>query len=105
MSRRPRDSGDESAARRQAAGFRFRGNDAASVLLRSAHPMAQLPAAEPVLIPGIVRRSTGAARSRLRFSLARKQAAFGIAIILPTLAILAIFRFLPMVQALYLSLT
>ncbi len=67
--------------------------------------MAQLPAAEPVLIPPIVRRSTGAARSRLRLSLARKQAAFGIAIILPTLAILAIFRFLPMVQALYLSMT
>ncbi|MEP7181198.1 MAG: sugar ABC transporter permease [Betaproteobacteria bacterium] len=38
-------------------------------------------------------------------SLASKQAAFGIAIILPTLAILAIFRFLPMVQAFYLSLT
>ena len=44
-------------------------------------------------------------RRRLRFSLASKQAAFGVAIILPTLAILAIFRFLPMVQALYLSLT
>jgi ABC-type sugar transport system permease subunit len=44
-------------------------------------------------------------RRRAHWSLARKQAAFGIAIILPTLAILAIFRFLPMVQALYLSVT
>lgn len=44
-------------------------------------------------------------RRRARWSLARKQAAFGVAIILPTLAVLAIFRFLPMVQALYLSLT
>lgn len=42
---------------------------------------------------------------RLRLSLAAKQAAFGVAILLPTLAILAIFRFLPMVQAFYLSLT
>ena len=41
----------------------------------------------------------------MRLSLASKQAAFGVAIILPTLAILAIFRFLPMVQAFYLSLT
>jgi ABC-type sugar transport system permease subunit len=44
-------------------------------------------------------------RRRLRLSLASKQAAFGVAIIVPTLAILIIFRFLPMVQALYLSLT
>ncbi len=44
-------------------------------------------------------------RRRAHWSLARKQAAFGVAIILPTLAILAIFRFLPMVQALYLSVT
>jgi ABC-type sugar transport system permease subunit len=41
----------------------------------------------------------------LRFSLASRQAAFGVAIILPTLVILAVFRFLPMLQALYLSLT
>jgi len=41
----------------------------------------------------------------VRWSLASKQAAFGVAIIVPTLGILAIFRFLPMVQALYLSLT
>jgi ABC-type sugar transport system permease subunit len=44
-------------------------------------------------------------KRRMRLSLASKQAAFGVAIILPTLAILAIFRFLPMVQAFYLSLT
>ena len=44
-------------------------------------------------------------RRRAYWSLARKQAAFGVAIILPTLAILTIFRFLPMVQALYLSVT
>jgi ABC-type sugar transport system permease subunit len=41
----------------------------------------------------------------MRLSLASKQAAFGYAIILPTLAILAVFRFLPMVQAFFLSLT
>ena len=45
------------------------------------------------------------AARRPRWSLASKQAAFGVAIILPTLAILGIFRFLPMVQAFYLSLT
>jgi len=44
-------------------------------------------------------------RRRARLSLASRQAAFGVAIILPTLAILAIFRFLPMLQALYLSVT
>jgi ABC-type sugar transport system permease subunit len=42
---------------------------------------------------------------RKRFSLPAKQAAFGYAIILPTLAILSIFRFLPMIAAFYLSLT
>jgi multiple sugar transport system permease protein len=67
--------------------------------------MAQVPLAKPVLIPLAVRGPAGAARRRPRWSLARRQAAFGIAIIVPTLAILAIFRFLPMVQALYLSLT
>ncbi len=46
-----------------------------------------------------------AIKRRLRLSLASKQAAFGYAIILPALAILAIFRFLPMLQAFYLSLT
>lgn len=42
---------------------------------------------------------------RRRFSLASKQAAFAYAIILPSLAILAVFRFLPMIEAFYLSLT
>ena len=41
----------------------------------------------------------------MRLSLASKQAAFGYAIILPTLVILAVFRFLPMLQAFFLSLT
>ncbi len=45
------------------------------------------------------------ARRRPWWNVARKQAAFGVAIILPTIAILAIFRFLPMLQAFYLSLT
>jgi multiple sugar transport system permease protein len=40
-----------------------------------------------------------------RLSLASKQAVFAYAIIFPTLAILAIFRFLPMLQAFFLSLT
>lgn len=48
-------------------------------------------------------RSTS--RRRWRISLASRQAAFGVAILLPTLAILAIFRFLPMIEAFYLSLT
>jgi ABC-type sugar transport system permease subunit len=41
----------------------------------------------------------------MRFGLAGRQAAFGYMIILPTLAILFVFRFLPMLQAFYLSLT
>jgi ABC-type sugar transport system permease subunit len=45
------------------------------------------------------------AARRPRWSLASKQAAFGVAIIAPTLIILAVFRFLPMAQAFYLSLT
>ncbi len=45
------------------------------------------------------------AARRPRWSLASKQAAFGVAIIAPTLVILAVFRFLPMAQAFYLSLT
>ena len=67
--------------------------------------MTHVPAAKPVWIPPIPRADRAPARRRARWSLARKQAAFGIAIIVPTLAILAVFRFLPMVQALYLSLT
>ncbi len=53
----------------------------------------------PVVRP---RRSSA---PRARWNLARRQAAFGIAIIIPTLAVLAVFRFLPMLQALYLSVT
>ncbi len=49
--------------------------------------------------------STLPARRGRRMSLASRQAVFAYAIILPTLAILAIFRFLPMLQAFYLSLT
>jgi ABC-type sugar transport system permease subunit len=44
-------------------------------------------------------------KKRRRFGVAGRQAAFGYAIILPTLAILFIFRFLPMLEAFYLSLT
>ena len=46
-----------------------------------------------------------AAKPGRRLSLASKQALFAYAIIFPTLAILAIFRFLPMLQAFFLSLT
>lgn len=56
-------------------------------------------------MPSMARVESSTARRRRRLSLASKQAAFGVAIILPTLAILAIFRFLPMLQALYLSVT
>ncbi len=45
------------------------------------------------------------ARRRMRLGLSSKQALFAYAIILPTLAILAIFRFLPMLEAFWLSLT
>ncbi len=50
-----------------------------------------------------IRRS--APKRRLRLGIASKQAIFGYAIILPTLAILAIFRFYPMIEAFFLSLT
>ncbi len=43
-------------------------------------------------------------RGRLRLSLTAKQALFGYAILLPTLAIILVFRFLPMLQAFYISL-
>lgn len=46
-----------------------------------------------------------AVKRRRRLSLASRQAMFAYAIIFPTLAILAIFRFLPMLEAFYLSLT
>ena len=67
--------------------------------------MAHVPATKPAWQPPLARSERPAARRRARFSLATKQAAFGFAIIVPTLAILAIFRFLPMLQAFYLSLT
>lgn len=44
-------------------------------------------------------------RPRKRMGIAAKQAMFGRLIILPALAILLVFRFLPMLQAFYLSLT
>jgi ABC-type sugar transport system permease subunit len=67
--------------------------------------VAHVPATKPAWQPPIARSERPAARRGARFSLATKQAAFGFAIIVPTLAILAIFRFLPMLQAFYLSLT
>ena len=42
--------------------------------------------------------------ARFRLTVAAKQALFGYAILLPTLAIILIFRFLPMLQAFYISL-
>jgi len=42
--------------------------------------------------------------TRFRLTVAGKQALFGYAILLPTLAIILIFRFLPMLQAFYISL-
>ena len=44
------------------------------------------------------------AGKRFRLSISGKQALFGYAILLPTLAIILIFRFLPMLQAFYISL-
>ena len=54
--------------------------------------------------------ASGSTRSRLlrrpfRLNIAAKQAFFAYAILLPTLAIIVIFRFLPMLQAFYISLT
>jgi len=53
--------------------------------------------------------ASGSTQSRLlrkpfRLNIARKQALFAYAILLPTLAIIVIFRFLPMIQAFYISL-
>ncbi len=44
------------------------------------------------------------ARHPFRLSVAGKQAFFGYAILLPTLLIIVVFRFLPMLQAFYISL-
>jgi ABC-type sugar transport system permease subunit len=65
----------------------------------------QAPAAKQAWTPPFARLGRSTARRRARWNLASKQAAFGVAIIVPTLAVLAIFRFLPMAQALYLSVT
>jgi ABC-type sugar transport system permease subunit len=67
--------------------------------------VSRVPGTQQAFVPSTVGAVHAPVRRRKRWSLASKQAAFGVAIILPTLAILAIFRFLPMVQALYLSLT
>lgn len=53
----------------------------------------------------IVEPRPRSSRRRPLFGITAKQAAFGYAIILPTLAILFIFRFLPMLEAFWLSLT
>jgi len=45
------------------------------------------------------------ARRRLHIGLSVKQAAFGYAILFPTLAVLAVFRFVPMLQAFVISFT
>jgi multiple sugar transport system permease protein len=67
--------------------------------------VSQLPAPERVQVPLAAPPARPTTRPRRRVSLASKQAAFGVAILLPTLAILAVFRFLPMIEAFYLSLT
>jgi multiple sugar transport system permease protein len=48
--------------------------------------------------------TSNATRSRFRLSVAAKQSCFGYAILLPTLLIILVFRFLPMLQAFYISL-
>ncbi len=71
----------------------------------------------PVQLPGRVRHqwwahltASGSIQSRslrklFRLTISGKQALFAYAIILPTLAVIVIFRFLPMLQAFYISLT
>lgn len=53
----------------------------------------------------VVHAGSPVRKRRMRMGLASKQAAFGYAIILPTLIILAIFRFYPMIEAFVLSFT
>jgi ABC-type sugar transport system permease subunit len=67
--------------------------------------MANGSAVKSAWTPAIAGAPREPLRRRARITLSTKQAAFGVAIILPTIAILAIFRFFPMLQALYLSLT
>ncbi|HXW25328.1 MAG TPA: sugar ABC transporter permease [Xanthobacteraceae bacterium] len=52
-----------------------------------------------------VRAEPLTARRRLHIGLGVKQAAFGYAILFPTLAVLAVFRFVPMLQAFVISFT
>ncbi len=67
--------------------------------------MPQVPAPQKAQVPMTAHTARAPIKRRWRLSLASKQAAFGVAILLPTLAVLAIFRFLPMIEAFYLSLT
>ncbi len=55
-------------------------------------------------MPAIVTAKSHAPRSLVRLNLSAKQALFGYGILLPTMAILFVFRFLPMLQAFYISL-
>ena len=48
---------------------------------------------------------SGSLRRRFRLTITAKQALFAYAILLPTLAIIVVFRFFPMLQAFYISLT
>jgi len=57
-----------------------------------------------ILVGAIATAEPRAPRPRFRLNLSAKQALFGYAILLPTVAILVIFRFLPMLQAFYFSL-
>jgi multiple sugar transport system permease protein len=56
-------------------------------------------------VPSTLRAESRIVQRRVRLSLASKQAAFGYALLLPTLAIICIFRFLPMLQAFAISFT
>lgn len=67
--------------------------------------MVDIPTAKLAPLPHGAPAGRSPGRSRLRLSLTARQSAFGVAILLPTLAILATFRFLPMLEAFYLSLT
>ena len=69
------------------------------------YAVSQVPVPENAPVSSTARAARSTTKRRMRLSLASKQAAFGVMIILPTLAILTIFRLLPMVQAFYLSLT
>jgi len=56
-------------------------------------------------VSSAVRAEPLTARRRLHIGLGVKQAAFGYAILFPTLAVLAVFRFVPMLQAFVISFT